>query len=427
MDNQKSNDLLKRLEHKDTNSALAAEAELSVLWAISRVAHMEPEPELPYSGRRPDAYSDDLFSSGPAVIEIRALSDDSFSGKEAMDRTANIISGFADQLRKGAGEHLYFEFNERIYYTNDSNLRGLSSQFHRERCVDPNFNLDDEIKDILRQWIKAPDWPNPGKIHITHGKADFIISWKKSTVKLFRTFCRMPAIAYDLVDNPIYKSLKKKAAQIKGANKNVLRCVILVDAGCSMLRRLRPLGVNHEVDGGTIIQYALRQLSIDVVIVISPYRQRQFVFSIQSEMVWNISCFDKRNVIPDGEYKTIQEMTAQLPKATFEAYQARDIHKQGGFSNNGRNWCLPTIIKTGGGKMTIKLSAELLHEYLAGRIDEKNFRQKAFKDDKNFFDMELTRGNSIRKVQFEAGGLDRDDDYIVFDLDIDWNKVAKKT
>jgi hypothetical protein len=43
------------------------------------------------------------------------------------------------------------------------------------------------------------------------------------------------------------------------------------------------------------------------------------------------------------------------------------------------------------------------------------FRSDVFGSDRNYFDMELMRGNSIRQAQFEPGGIDEDDDYIVFD------------
>lgn len=417
MDTQKLNALSKNIEHVNTNTALAAEAELAVLWAVSQVAHMIPEPALPNSNRRPDAKSDNLFLSKPAIIEVRAISDDSFSGKEAMDRTANIISGYADKLRKGAGKHLYFEYNERSYYT---------TRFHRERCVDPSFELTAEIKSQMQKWVKDPNWPNPEKIRISHGKTDVIISWKKSTVPLFRTFCKMPSVAYDLEKNPIFKALKSKSKQIKGADGNDLRCVILVDVGCSLLRRLRSFGGAHEVGGDTIINHALTKLSIDVVIVLSPFRKRERVFSVQSELIWNVSCFDSRASLSSEEYDRLEKMAAELPRPSFEGYQARDLHKQGSFSLEKRNWYLPTTIKTGREKMTIKLSAGLLHEYLAGHIDADQFRQKAFNGENNFFDTELKRGNSIRNLQLEPGGIDEDDDYAVFELDVDWDKIAAK-
>lgn len=416
----KFKDLSVRLEHTDTKSALAAEAELGVLWAIARVAHMVPEPALPGCTSRPEAASDDLFLSGPAIIEVRALSDDSFSGKEAMDRTANIIAGFADQLRKGAGKHLYFEFMERSYWTR---------RYHRERCVDPAFQLTDQIRGQLRTWITAADWPDSQKIRVTHGETDVVVSWKQFTSRLFRTFCSMPPVSYDREDNPIYKALrsKSKSGQLKGG-EGTLRCVVLVDAGCSMLRRLRPGGVPgiHEVKGDTIIYHALAKLSIDVVVVLSPYRQGGLANPYDSVLVWKVNCFDRRDRVPGGEYERIEKMAAQLPKPRFEGYQARDIHRQGGFAP-GENWYLSTKTTSWmDGRMTIRLSASLLHEYLAGRIDSDKFRHEAFNEEKNLFDMELARGNSIRQVQFESGGIDKDDDYVVFDLDVDLEKVVTK-
>ena len=97
----KVNDLLSRLESTNTRNALAAEAELSMLWAIAQVADVSLEPVLS-NGRRPDALSRNLFPSARAVVEVRALSDDSFSGQDAMERTANIISSSADRIAKNA-------------------------------------------------------------------------------------------------------------------------------------------------------------------------------------------------------------------------------------------------------------------------------------------------------------------------------------
>ena len=95
----KVNDFLARLESRNTRTAMAAEAELSMVWAISEVADIIIEPSVA-GGRRPDALSRCLFRSHNAVIEVRALSDDSFSGREAMVRTANIIASTADRMAK---------------------------------------------------------------------------------------------------------------------------------------------------------------------------------------------------------------------------------------------------------------------------------------------------------------------------------------
>jgi hypothetical protein len=380
---------------------------------------MEPEPMLPHSTARPEGASENLFPSGPAVIEVRALSDDSFSGKEAMDRTANIICAYADRLRKGAGKHLCFHFNEQSYW---------DKRFHRERCVDPTFELDNESKALLRKWITAPDWPKRVSIRLVRSKTDVAITWREGASSFFRTFCSMPAVAYDKEDNPIYKALRSKSGQLKGVRHGTLRCVVLVDAGCSLLRDMRPrpmMGV-HEVGGDAIIRHALGKLSIDVVIVLSPSRANAGLYPQRSQLLWNVTCFDSRQTIPEAEYEGVRRMAAQLPRPHFEGYQARDIHKQGGFRPDAK-WYLPTEITSSRGReMTIKISAALVHEYLAGRIDVDKFRQDAFGNDRNYFEMELMRGNSIRQAQFEPGGIDEDDDYIVFELNLDWDKQIKK-
>lgn len=429
LDDAKYNDLKASLEHSNTKTALAAEAELSMLWAISRVADLDPAPTLP-DGRKPDGRSKHLFGSGPAIIEIRSLSDDSFSGKEAMDRTANIIANYADRLRKRAGNHLYFEFNERSYWKHRYNrkLKRQQNRFHRERCADPAFKLTPDIEKQLKAWITAADWPNPPAMRITTDKTDVVVSWKKSTVPLFRTFCRMPPVAYDTEDNPVYKALEEKSDQIKSTPDCTLRCVILVDAGSDLLRRLRPMGAVWEIGGEAIIRHAIDTLNIDVVIVFSPYRQWEFGFGARSELLWKVSCFDRRNPFPDGEYARVEAMAAQLPRPRYEGYQARALHRQGGFAPDNRNWYLPTHVTTqSGGPMTVKLSAGLLHQYLAGAIDADRFREEAFNNENNLFTTEFMKRHAIQNVRSEAGGTDEDDDYVVFDLDIDWSKIARKS
>jgi hypothetical protein len=53
-------------------------------------------------------------------------------------------------------------------------------------------------------------------------------------------------------------------------------------------------------------------------------------------------------------------------------------------------------------------------------------RETSFNDEKNVFDTQLARGKSIRQVGFESGGIDTDDDYVIFDLDVDLEKTVKK-
>ncbi len=409
----KVNDLLSRLESRNTRDAMAAEAELSMVWAISQVADVAVEP-VGGNGRQPDVFSRDLFGSGSAFVEVRALSDDSFSGREPMVRTANILASAADRIAKGAGSHLAFEFLDRSYW---------DRRYCRERCVDPAFEVSASVERLLREWIirrKRSDGPH--ELRVTDGKTDLIITWHDVPAHERPVFCRMPPVAYDLEDNPVYKALKKKSKQIKGAGGGHLRVVFLFDAGCELLRYIgRTASYVWERRGEDIVRHALQKLSgIDIVCVFSPFRDQRVVLEPRREIVWNVTCFDRRAIIPKREYNRLDLLARRLPRTRFEGYQARQIHRRGGFLPNAHGWYRGTTLTMQGGAMVIRISSRLLQEYLAGRLDAERFRHAAFGNDDNLFKTWLEKGQTIQGATFEAGGLDHDDDYVVLELGPDW-------
>ncbi len=153
LDRPQAKDLLNRLENRDVTAALAAEVELSLLWAINSVTKTQLHPELSTTKRRPEAYCAELFPSAPAYIEVTAVSDDTFSDRDKMERAANIISQLANRVRKGSSKHLYFRFSEKSGYQN--------GKYGRFRCITSDFQITPTIEDSLRSWLTKPDWPNP--------------------------------------------------------------------------------------------------------------------------------------------------------------------------------------------------------------------------------------------------------------------------
>ena len=414
----KANDLLARLEHPDTDSALGAEAEMALLWALLRVAHLRVEPDLPKTNRLPDALTKNLFASTRAVIEITALSDDVFSGRTAMTRTANIIAGYANRVRKRAGEHLSFEFLEHSYW---------EKGFHRERCVDPGYQISATTKDQLKSWIENQNADKPERIRITEGKTDVIVTWHKKSSPSVNVHCRMPPVAYDLEDNPLFKALTRKAKQLKQAGPKFLRAVFMVDAGCHLLRNLQSFGSGLEVSGERIIWHALQELSLDFICVFSPYREPLRILAPNRPIMWKVTYFDTREDMPRREYRRLEKLAAQLPRPRFEGYQARQIHRHGGFDPQESGWYAGTELSFGnGGTMKLKLSSRLVLECLAGRIDTDKLQSCAFGNDRNWFEVALSRGQTIQGARFENAGIDEDDDYLVFDLDHDWAALRLK-
>ncbi|SFM04134.1 hypothetical protein SAMN03159423_5011 [Bradyrhizobium sp. NFR13] len=409
---EKCHDLLRRLEHKNAKDALAAEVELSLLWAISKVAHLEIDPELPNTASRPDALSNNIFLNAPAIIEITAISDDAFSGKTDMERVADIISHFCNRIRKGVGSHLYFEFLEGKSREN--------GKIRRVRRVSSKFELTKEFETNLKDWVNAYDWPKI-PIRLTDDTVDVVIQWKENVHPHGRTFSSMPAVADDIEDNPVFKSLQRKERQVSRTPEGTLKCIFLGDAGCRMLRELTPFGP-FEVSGDQVIRHFLSRSTIDIVCVFSPHRQQWQALSADRRAPrWKATLYE-RNPTPDRDktYARLNKMVGDMPWPKLEGYQARSWHQQGMFDPQGMGNYLGTKMTTKLGSLSISVSSRLVLELLAGRITEEQFRNFAFGRDHNHFERYLKSGMTIQSARLEKSGIDEDDDDLVLDLEPDW-------
>lgn len=412
---KKANDLLARLEHKKAKDALAAEVELALLWCIQQVADLEIDPELE-SSSQPDALSRGLFGSGPAVIEITALSDDTFSGRNDMERAANIVCQFSNSVRKGSAEHLYFRFLEKSSYE--------SGRLHRRRLITPDFRLTAALKDALRTWLQAPDWPNPATLQLTDQQIDVIIQWKEYVHPHGRTFTSMPPVSYHAEDNPVFNALKRKERQLSGTPIGTLRCIFLGDAGCNMLRELKPLN-SREVSGDGVIKYFLARSSIDVVCVFSPYRSIGALLGAGSRSPqWRVSLYTRTTIPSKSDCALLNKMAAAIPRARLEGYQARSWHQQGMFDPQGQGIYLGCGMTTKNHSVSIRISSRMVLELLAGRITQEQFKNFSFRNDRNPFDHQFRSGMTIQASRLEKGGLDEDDDYLVFDMEPDFGAKA---
>jgi hypothetical protein len=408
---EQANDLVSRLESDDTTAALAAEIELGLLWGLSQVTDVDLHPKLA-SKRRPEAFCPSLFPSGPAYIEITAVSDDSFSDRDKMERAANIICQFANSCRSGSGSHLYFRFAESSGYA--------AGRYDRKRHITSGFRLTSELQDAIKSWLGNSSPPKTSNLRLTNHEIDAVIEWKKYVHPEGRTFSTMPPIAYHLEDNPVFRRLDKKRSQLSGVPKEALKCIFLGDAGCATLRDLTPVSPDpRAVTGGRIIQHFLKKSSIDIVVVFSA--QRSFNYPINSPRIWRVTIFDNRTSRHEGEYDLLNRMvTAHLPRPRYEAYQARSLHRQTAFSpqKRGREF-LGTEFRVAGKSMTttVKFSARLFQEFIAGRIAQDEFR--GLNGALELFERQMKQGCTLSAARVERAGIDEDDDYLVFEFSID--------
>lgn len=404
----KANELCRKLNGRDTNQVLPTEMELALLWALSKVGHLEIEPEWFGTGRLPDAYSEALFRGRTAFVEIAALSDVSLSGEKHMRRAARLISGFANEISTKAGQHLFFRFAEEAGYENRT--------YFRRRRVSSNFHLDDTIRAQVVEWLNSwPPFPNL-PLHIRNAHIDVTIEWRERKQGDLNYHCSMPPECYSLINNPITRVLKQKGEQLRNPADDSLRCVILADVGCTLLRRLNDWDpMKRRVSGRQIVETYLRDAAraIDVICIISP--SRQLTLRGSSAIAWELTPFVKTGIQVDfGGFETLKRV---LPRPRFEGYQVHSLQEQSLFHPKRKGWYLPTTLSRSPTEISVKISSRAFIDLLAGRIDYAKFMALTASDaSRNLIKHHLDRGETISDLRLERCGLDSDDDAIVIEF-----------
>jgi len=401
----KANDILGRLSDPRPEQALGAEMELGLLWAIKQVADVEIEPVLPHSSRRPEALSNGLFDR-LSYIEISTLSDGKLSGEEDMHRAAHKIVAYANSVKKRGGANLYFTFNETSSWANNV--------YTRKHCVTPGFELDQRLKNQILAWLEDSSHSERIPLRLQNEHIDVLIEVKSHPQRQgFNFFSSLPPLAHDIEDNPLFSRLKDKEDQLSGAPEESLKVIFVADGGSRLLRRLRDTDhLRRYKSGAQIIQHFLNKSSVHVVCVFSPLRQ-QFFYDRSRSLSWQVSLFCQNNITVHEE--KMERLAQILPAPRFEGYQARSLHKQKLFEASARGWYLGTEITFGRSRETMKISARLLHEYLAGKMSREQFERVAFGED-NYFRRWLDGGYALRNAKFESAGIDEDDDYVIFEF-----------
>jgi hypothetical protein len=413
--------LLGRLDNnRDPDACIPAEYELAVGWALSKTAQLTVEPK--YGRRVPDFESVDLFPDRPAAIEVVTLSDEGLSDEWLMNRVANIINHFADQVRRKASKNLYYTFHETSGYRPVRMRVPIGpfthrSQFWRQRLVSKNFELTHQHKTQIRTWLAS--WPPSSPLLLIGKDTTVSVSWKDWVHPTSKAFSSMPSSAHDLHDNPLYERLKDKADQLAEAPSGHLKCIILGDGGCRLL--LRPRDKSQQtVSGQQIIWEFLRNFDVDIVGILSPRRRNEHIISPHNNpRQWFFDLFDKHKR-SEGYYRRLDEMVVRLPAPHLHGYQARSFVQQGMLSPQGRGQYLPLRYSGGQGRMTISISARGLLELLAGRMKGPEITTWLARGE-NPFERKLAQGYAISKITFESKGLDDDDDCVTIELAPDPN------
>lgn len=405
---EKQRDLIRRIESKRKDQALSGEAELAVLWAISRIGDIEPEPVW-WGSSAPELLTDHLVRGRAAVIEVKGVSDGAM-GEDSMRLAAEKLAQTANQIRRKAGQHLHFSFLEESGYGPDGYLR--------RRKVSESFNVSEPLKARLAQWIEAGE-VRDDKLRLHDESIDVVISWRQRAMREVSVFCTMPPEAYSLTKNPIAYALREARGQLRNPAFDGARIIILFDAGCSLLRNLQSYDASgRRFSGEQIIREFLRNTRPEngggiEVAILSAHRD----YSGRA-MCWKLTVYDPSGQRLDSH--PLQDVVKLLPPPRLEGYQARSLQRQGRFSLSAQQYGSGTAYHWNRSRTMVKVSTRALLEFLSGRIDEEVFRMTTgLKKDGNIFISSLKNKKVISRVTFESGGIDRDDDYLVLEFDSD--------
>ena len=124
LDRGKAKDLLNRLENEKPNQALPAEYELSISWAVSKIATLEID--RPAGSRTPDIYSPDLLTGGPVIADVAAVDDLTLSGADTMRRACNSSTRKRTVCWKGVQNTSTIRFEKRVATNVPGTARVLS-------------------------------------------------------------------------------------------------------------------------------------------------------------------------------------------------------------------------------------------------------------------------------------------------------------
>lgn len=416
LNDSKTRDLVRRLENKRVDQVLPAEMELALLWGLSRIGSLEIEPAWWNGSRRPDACSTGLISGERAVIEIAAPNDNAIGGEETMDAIAIRFSEAASRLRKGLGEYLYYSFGQESGYED--------GVYYRRRLTPLDYELSPGASAALETWVRGRTTDST-KLRVKEPGLDVTIEKKgHKQTRFHNTWSAMPPETHSLDENPLFEVLKRKRTQLRAAPADCRRVIFLADVGSTLLNRIGKVGeidpTRRFVSGREIISHfvAAKDGAVDSVVVFSP--SRPISSWRAADLRWAVSVFNRPGF--DFDLAQLNAMMSILPKPTVEGYQARSLFRQGMFDPSSMGiYLVPRITTSKGGPMTVRLSARALLDLLANRIDRSTFDRETggLTLKTNLFELALNRGQTIRDVTFESGGLDEDDDYLVITLDDD--------
>lgn len=419
LDAEKRRDLVQRLNNKDSEQSLGAEAELSIAWSL-RKFDLEIEPVWWKPPKCPDLYVEGVIDDIPLVIEVTAFADAAVSGEDVMDHCAQALIALVNAEQKRFGEHLYFHFAETRNYQRGRNERGIAAP--------KDYSPSEATRQRIVSWINSKPLERQ-RLRIED--AGLIVEVEIRPYRQIRYHnyhVSRPPRTYSDTRNPLYRRLAEKSKQLRDTPSGVLRTIFLIEAGSRFLAEVnnthRWAGERYSTARQIIQKFIKDQPDkVDSVVVLVPTipsLRRGIGSDSKRKSTWQVAIFADDNSVRDSLSSALEMITSALPEPRLDGFNARSLIRQKAMNYDARGWYLSWGWSMKDGNYTYRMSARAFQDFLAQRIDEKQFRHfvGAEKEGPSIGRF-LEQGYTIQNIRFESGGTDEDDDYVVFEFALD--------
>jgi hypothetical protein len=378
--------------------SLGYEWEIVLLNVFSKLGDVRHEPPL---GKTPDIHfisrsdSSQGFVADIVTVSDRGI-DDRYPIQELHIRFSDIV--YKKGLRNGAFSIFVGSEVDRNAWPRPNPRLKLP---HRKQLDTVVFNK--AFYDFLDAIALDPQNNRDYVVANTTPPIDIRISYDPAQTNASRGWPAYNQLT-SLVRNTVYSRLEEKAANLKQANYEGHRAIIVCDGGYGHLNTTRYFYEDHIDD---VFRHFLKehpQISFILTFAI----KQNFGFNAEQNTVATLYPGRAFADIGGEIEKAINEMQLYFPEPEQSALNAGHQLTS--------SWKYKGLSFIGGGRMTddeIKISTRGLLELLSGQITQERFlKLHSWAPMANLFEAQLNQGRLITSITIENRG-ERDDDWAV--------------
>jgi hypothetical protein len=409
---------VQRLNEMHKDMTLAWEWEVVLINALSKIGRVQYEKKFGCE-TRPDIFYESFDSGGiNFVADVTAVSD------KGLDES-NPFEALMDDLIERVER---YGLNGNNFFIDVGRQEGFVGGEPKIKLKLPGrARFDQEIfSNKFNEFIKNI-LINRHRKHIYSLKtddADVVITYDPALRYASGHYACYSEIL-SKTENTVYSALTRKAYQLKVCGFEGPIGIFLCDGGSTLFEKKTRCGGSYSI--AEVIKYFLSNHKEISFVVTHTIKRKQVRLSFNSGQYTYMNDYrvygnvTKNSLFADLE-KSIEGMVNNFPTPVCEPINAI-CRLKGPRHNMGISHAGGLMIAHGGESTKIKISARILTELLAGKLDQRDFlemhgffsSQLATSHIANPFDTVLQRGRLIHDINLEKSEAE-DDDWVVFEF-----------